>query len=116
MATSFPLSTYPLSDRTQVNEDHVISRDLLDDGEMRVRVLGGSTFRTIRCVFQYLTEAQSSTFEAYLIANRATEFTMVIDSQSPVTTYQGYIWSDPALSVSEGILYTWSFDFRGKVV
>ena len=116
MATVFPLTTYPLSDRTRTDEDPGVARDRLDDGEMRVRVLGSSTYRQIRCVFGYMTETESTTFEAYLITNRATEFTMVIDSQSPVTTYQGYIWSNPAVTVTEGGLYTWSFNFRGKVV
>ena len=116
MATTFPLSTYPLSDKTRMDDDHVVARDRLDDGSMRIRVLGSDTFRIIRCVFEHLTEAQASTFEAYLITNRATEFDMVIDSQSPITTYQGYIWSDPRISVTSGFLYTFQFDFRGKVV
>jgi hypothetical protein len=116
MAIAFPLSTYPLSDRTQINDEHTVARDVLDDGTMRIRVLGDSTFRTVRCVFNYLTESESSTFEQYLITNRATEFTMVLDSQSPTTTYQGYIWSNPSVSVRDGNLYTWQFDFRGKVV
>jgi len=41
---------------------------------------------------------------------------MVLSDASPtVPTHQGYIWSDPTVSVSNG-LYTWSFDFRAKVV
>jgi hypothetical protein len=116
MATAFPLTTYPLSDRTQFNAEHVVARDVLDDGEMRLRVLGASTYCTIRCVFSPMTKATSDTFEAYLITNRATEFTMVLTDASPtVATHQGYIWSDPTVSVSNG-LYTWSFDFRGKIV
>lgn len=111
MAIPFPLSTYPLSDRTQFNAEHIVARDVLDDGEMRVRVLGGSAFSTIRCVFNPLDQSTSDTFGAYLVTNRATEYTMVINS----ITHQGYIWSDPAVSISNG-LYTWAFDFRAKVV
>ncbi len=111
MATAFPVSTYTLSDRTQFSAEHIVARDVLDDGEMRMRVLGGTTFSTIRCVFNPMSQATSDTFGAYLSTNRATEFTMLIGS----TTHIGYIWSDPALSVSNG-LYTWSFDFRAKVL
>lgn len=116
MPTTFPLSTYPLSDKTRMDDSQTVARDVLDDGTMRVRVLGSDNFRTIRCVFEHLSASQASTFEAYLNANRATEFDMVIDSESPITTYQGYIWSDPSVSVSHGRLYTFRFDFRGKVV
>ena len=116
MATAFPLTTYPLSDRTQFNAEHIVARDVLDDGEMRIRVLGASTFVIIRCVFSPMSKATSDVFEAYLITNRSTEFTMVLSDASPtVATHQGYIWSDPTVSVSNG-LYTWSFDFRAKVV
>ena len=56
MATPFPQSTYTISDRTQFNDDHVVSRDLLDDGSMRLRVLGDSSYQIIRCVFEHMTE------------------------------------------------------------
>lgn len=114
MATTFPLSTYALRDTSNMQDDFVTSRDALDDGNMRIRVLGTDTFHTVRCVFCPMSEATKVTFEAYLRANRATEFDMVIDTSSPTVTYTGYIWSDPQYSQSNG-LYTVSFDFRGKV-
>lgn len=116
MATTFPLSTYPLSDKTRMSDDHTVARDLLDDGTMRVRVLGGSTYRLIRCVFENLTESQASTLEDYLITNRVTEFDMVLDSESPITTYQGYLWGDPQITVAHGVLHSVRVDFRGEVV
>lgn len=116
MATTFDLTTYPLSDRSRFVDDHTVARDLLDDGTMRIRVLGASTFRIIRCVFEHLTEADAATFEAYLITNRATLFDMVFPFDSPVTTYQGYIWSTPQNTVTNGTFHVVSFDFRGVVV
>lgn len=115
MATTFPLSTYPLRDTTRMEDDLVVERDRLDDGEMRIRVLGTSTFHMIRCVFNPMTAATKVTFEAYLRANASTEFDMVTDTSSPTVTYRGYIWTDPKYAQQDG-LYTVSFDFRGKVV
>ena len=115
MATEFPLSTYPLRDSSRMQDDLVTSRDRLDDGNMRIRVLGTDTFHTIRCVFAPMGESTKVTFEAYLRTNKATEFDIVTDSSSPTVTYRGYMWSDPSYSQSNG-LYTVSFDFRGKVV
>lgn len=114
MATAFDLTTYPLSDRTQFFSDHTVVRDILDDGNMRMRVLGGDSFRLIRCVFQPMSEAASTAFEAYLITNRATEFTMTFTFGSPQDVYTGYIWGEPALTITDGTLHYWSFDFRGK--
>ena len=114
MATAFDLTTYPLGDRTRFVSDKTVMRDILDDGNMRLRVLGGDTFRLIRCVFQPMTEANSAAFENYLITNRATEFTMTFAFGSPEDVYTGYIFSDPQVTVSNGFLHTWTFDFRGK--
>jgi hypothetical protein len=115
MATAFPTSTYPLRDTTRMGDDLVTMRDRLDDGNMRIRVLGTDVFHDISCVFSPMSEASKVTFQAYLQANRATEFTITLDSSSPTVTYQGYIWSDPRYAKDSG-LYTVSFDFRGKVV
>ncbi len=121
MATTFPLSTYPLRDSSVMEDDQVISRDVLDDGEMRIRQLGGSNFATIRCVFTPISVDTKITFQAYLRANRTTEFDMTIDTpsaSSPTVVakiYRGYLWSDPRYQKQDG-LYTVSFDFRGKVV
>lgn len=116
MATAFDLTTYPLSDRTSFINDKTVMRDILDDGNMRIRVLGGDTFRTINCIFKHMSEATSAAFEAYLITNRATEFTMTMPwSSSPIDIYTGYIFSDPSVTVVDGIWHVWSFQFRGKV-
>jgi len=116
MATAFPLSTYGgLSDKTRMVDELITMRDALDDGTPRIRVLGGSTYRVIRCVFEHISEQIASDLEQYLITNRATEFSMSIDTASPATTYTGYIWTDPQVSVSNGFLYTVTFDFRGEV-
>lgn len=116
MATTFPLSTYPLSDKTRVSDDQVVSRESMDDGFPRIRVLGSNTFRVISCVFENFTEAQASAFEDYLNTNRSTEFDIVLDSQSPTTTYRGYIWTDPRATVTQGVWWNYTFDFRGQVV
>ena len=115
MATAFPLSTYPLSDKSTFVDDHSVIRDLLDDGTMRVRVVGDSTYRTIRCVFEHLSSTTLNTFQAYLITNRVTEFTLTIAFSSPSMTYTGYFWSEPQVTVSNGSLYTVTVDFRGSV-
>jgi len=113
MATAFDLTTYPLADRTQFVSDHTAVRDVLDDGNMRIRVLGDDTFRLIRCVFMPMSKSESAAFENYLITNRATDFTMTFAWSSPEDVYTGYIWGDPRLTVN-GPLHFWSFDFRGK--
>ena len=115
MATTFPLSTYPLRDTTRMQDDLVTARDVLDDGNMRIRVLGTDNFQVIRCVFNPMTVASKVTFEAYLRTNVATEFDIVTDSSSPTVTYRGYIWTDPTYQKADG-LYTVSFDFRGIIV
>ena len=78
MATTFPLTTYPLRDSSVMADDPVMARDILDDGEMRIRQLGASSFATIRCVFNPISTDTKITFQAYLRANRATEFDMTI--------------------------------------
>ena len=121
MATTFPLSTYPLRESSVMSDDPVMARDILDDGEMRIRQLGASNFATIRCVFNPISTDTKITFQAYLRANRATEFDMTIDTPSPASPtiaakiYRGYIWSNPTYQMQDG-LYTVSFDFRGKVI
>ena len=115
MATTFPVSTYPLSDRSRFEDDHTIARDMMSDGTMKVRVLGSQTFRTINCVFEHLSTTTFDTFMAYLRTNRATEFDLSIAFASPQETITGYIWSDPRVTVTEGDLYTVSFDLRGYV-
>jgi len=114
MATAFDLTTYPLDDQTRFQSDKTVMRDILDDGNMRIRVLGDDTFRTISCVFQLMSESSSAAFENYLITNRATEFTMTFGFGSPQDVYTGYIWSAPQVTVTEGVWHTWAFDFRGK--
>lgn len=116
MATPFPQSTYTISDRTQFNDDHVVARDLLDDGSMRLRVLGDSSYQIIRCVFEHMTESSADTFIKYLRSNKTTEFDMTFAFNSPSSVYRGYIWSDPRDSVTDGVLHTVSFDFRGAIV
>ena len=114
MATAFDLTTYPLSDQTTfLNEKNVV-RDVLDDGNMRLRVLGGDSFRSITCVFQLMSEATSAAFENYLITNRATEFTMTFAFGSPQDVYTGYIWSEPNVTVIDGVWHQWTLTFRGK--
>ena len=121
MATTFPLSTYPLRESSVMTDDAVMARDILDDGEMRIRQLGASNFATIRCVFNPISVNTKMTFQAYLRLNRATEFDMTVETpaaSSPTIAtkiYRGYIWSDPTYQKQDG-LYTVSFDFRGKVV
>jgi len=115
MATTFPLSTYQLSDRSRFTDEQTVAQDLMSDGSMKVRVLGSSTYRTINCVFEYLDSTTFQTFMSYLRTNRVTEFDMTIAFSSPQETITGYIWSEPRVTVSEGKLYTVDFDFRGAV-
>jgi hypothetical protein len=116
MATAFPIATYPLGGRTRFVDDHTIKRDVLDDGTMRVRVVGASTYRTISCSFEFISETVSAALEAYLITNRATEFDIPLEFGSPLTTYRGYFWSNATTSVTNGQLHTVTIQFRGAVV
>jgi len=116
MATTFPLSTYPLSATTGMEDDYAVERDIMDDGEMAVRVMGASTYREFKCVFQPMSLQTSKTFTDYLRTNRATEFDIVTAWSSPQTTYRGYIWSNTQVDASEGNLVIPSFTFRGKKV
>jgi hypothetical protein len=98
-----------------MQDDFVTMRDRLDDGNPRIRVLGTDDFQIIRCLFNPMSIASKVTFEAYLRANKATEFDIITDDSSPTVTYRGYIWSDPRYALSNGY-YTVGFDFRGMVV
>ena len=113
---NFDLTTYPLSDRTRMVDDLVVARDIMDDGTLGIRVLGGDTFRVIACEFEPMTEATSAAFSSYLITNRATELDMVFTLVSPLETYRGYILTPPQLNVRDGVWHIWRLDFRGKRV
>lgn len=114
MPTTFPLSTYPLDSTTGLEDEHTVERDLMDDGEMAVRVLGASTYRIFTCVFTPMSVQTAKTFADYLRTNRATEFDIITAYTSPVTTYRGYIWSNIEEDNTEGNLSVFSFAFRGK--
>lgn len=116
MATAFPIATYPLSADTRLEDEHTVEVDIFDDGEMQSRTLGGSTFRVINCVFQPMSLDTAMTFEQYLRTNRGIEWDLPIPYGSPQTTYRGYIISAVEPNPSEGILITFGFRFRGKVV
>ena len=113
---NFDLTSYPLSDRTRMIDDLTVARDLMDDGTLGIRALGGDTFRIIACEFQPMSEATSAAFSSYLITNRATELDMVFTFGSPLETYRGYIFSAPQLIITDGLLHVWRLDFRGKRV
>jgi len=115
MATTFPLSTYALSDRTRINYDNTVARDLLHDGTINVRVLGDSSYATVNCVFEYLSGSTADSLLSYVQTNRVTEFDLVITYASPVVKVTGYIMTDPVVTVSNGQLYTITFDLRGSL-
>lgn len=111
MATVFPLTTYPLSDNTNFMDDHTVARDLLDDGEMRIRQIGTDTFELLRLVFAPLDAATTAVFQTYLRTNKTTEFEITYQS----VTYTGYLWSEVRVRPLDAILTTVSVAFRGKV-
>ena len=113
MATAFPFSSYTLLDSSAASDDHVVSREVMDDGTPVVRVLGSSTFRTVSCEFIPMSISNAQALMYYLHANKATEFDMLSDGLG-TSTYRGYIWSSPSISYSQGVLATVSFDFYGK--
>lgn len=113
MATTFPVSTYPLSDRTRILPQQNIARDMLDDGTPRVRQFSATNHCTVNCVFEYVTGDTVDALLAYLNTNKTTEFDLVIPFSSPVVTVTGYLWSDPDVTVTEGKLYTVSVDIYG---
>lgn len=110
-AIEFPLATYPLSDNTNFQDDHTVARDLLDDGEMRIRVMGTDTYETIRLVFAPLDAATAAVLQTYLRTNKTTEFFITYQS----VTYTGFLWSEVRARPFDAILATVSVAFRGKV-
>lgn len=113
MATTFPVSTYPLSDRTRILPQQNIARDMLDDGTPRVRQLSATNHCMVNCVFEYVSGATADALLTYLNTNKTTEFALVIPFSSPVVTVTGYLWSDPDVSVSNGKLYTIQVNLYG---
>jgi len=116
MATTFPVSTYPLEEATRMEDDDPVMLDVLDDGEMRLRVLGTSSYQRIRCSFTPMTPQQKDTFAAYIRTNRAVEFDLTTDSTSPTILYRGYIVPATARYNPRSGYYSVTMDFRGKVV
>jgi hypothetical protein len=114
MATAFPFSSYTLRDSTTLTDNHVISREVMDDGTPIVRVLGSSTYRMIKCEFIPMSIADAEAMTDYLNTNRATEFEMADSGVFGAATYTGYIWSDIEVRYESGVLARVSFDFYGK--
>lgn len=112
MATTFPVSAYPLEDSTSFVDLHGVVRDIMDDGTPHVRELSTSSFRQINCRVVPLLMSEAETLMAYLRNNRATEFDLSISG----FTYRGYLWDDPALAPLEGGWARVSFVFYGKPV
>lgn len=116
MATTFPVSTYPLSSDTRFEDEHLVEVDVFDDGTMQSRQLSSSTFRVINCAFEPMPIQTAKTFEEYLRTNRGIEWDLSIEYGSPQTIYRGYIVSEIDVDPGEGNLYMVKFRFRGKVV
>jgi len=116
MATTFPVSTYPLEEATRMEDDDPVMLDVLDDGEMRMRVLGNSSFHRVRLAFTPMTPQQKDTFATYIRTNRATEFDLTTDSTSPAILYRGYIVPSSTRYNPDNGYYRVTMDFRGKVV
>lgn len=113
MATTFPFSSYALLDSSGASDNHVVSREVMDDGTPVVRVLGADTFRTVSCEFVPMSISDAQALMDYLHTNKATEFDMLSDGLG-TSTYRGYIWSEPRIRFTQGVLATVSFDFYGK--
>lgn len=114
--STFDLTTYPLRDSTRIEDDSPDKLDQLDDGDYRYRVLGSADVEKIRCVFNPMTETEKLAFEAYLRANRGTNFDILTEDSSPTITYRGYIVPRSVRGAKRDGFWTMSFDFRGKVV
>lgn len=113
MATTFPTSTYQLSDRTRIRKQQNVARDMLDDGTPRVRQFSATNHCMVNCVWEYLDGATADALLTYLNTNKVTEFDLVIPFSSPVVTVTGYLWSDADVTVSNGKLYTVTVDLYG---
>ncbi|WP_027949872.1 hypothetical protein [Haliea salexigens] len=113
MATAFPFSSYALLDTSGAMDDHIVSREVMDDGTPVIRVLGTSTFRTLTCEFVPMSISDAQALMDYLHTNKATEFDMSGDGLG-TSIYRGYIWSEPRIQFSQGVLATVSFNFYGK--
>lgn len=117
MATTFPVSTYPLNDRTRITGAKPVKRDIMDDGTPRFRSLGDGNYRMLRIVFNPLTEQEMQDLLDYLNTNKATEFDVAMPFGSPIQNYTGYFWNEPNVSTYQGSAkdFTVSVDFYGSV-
>lgn len=114
MATLFPFSSYALNDSTDLSDNHIISREVMDDGTPVIRELGSSTYRTLNCEFVPMTISEAQALVDYLHTNKATEFEMTDTDALGGSSYVGYIWSDIQVRYESGVLARVSFDFYGK--
>jgi len=106
--TVFDFNTYPITDDFTVSHSGVVTREIMDDGTPRVRVLGGSGYRTTRLTFQPMLAATSDALLAFIAANRATS----IDFGDYGT---GYFWSDPTETAAGGLLRSVAIDIYAQV-
>jgi hypothetical protein len=112
MATTFDLTSYPLSSDTKVQSQPPIVRDVMDDGSPRIRVMGNE-HATIQLFFNPMDASTAQAFEDYISVNFATEFDIDVNNQ----TYRGYLWSQLYIVPAHGprsIAY--QIDFYGRVV
>lgn len=101
--TAFDFTSYPLDSKTGFQDALNVTRDIMDDGTMHVRVLGGSGYRSGSLVFKPMSESEVDSLLGYLHDNRATEFTFSGTGWG-AQTYTGYIASEPSIRTIDGPL------------
>ena len=113
MATTFDTTTYPLETSTRFKHGLGTKLDRLSDGSVRSRVTTTNKPIEIQCVFSPQSESDSESFLQYLYDNAGTEFDITHNGK----TYRGFIDGDSLdNSVTEGVIYWWSFTLSGNAV
>jgi len=85
--------------------------DVMSDGTMRSRTLTTSQFVTVDCRFMYLSAADKTTLETFILANQANTITWPIDS----VNYSGRITGGHSVTMT-GPLFSMSFEYYAQVV
>lgn len=113
MATTFPVSTYPLiQDAGAADHDaQIVIRDIMDDGSPRVRVMGSDTWVERPMAFIPMSADDAALLVDYLTANAGTLFSVTYMSG----TWEGYLWSDPKTNMKSGKWFV-TTSFYGKKV
>ena len=112
MSTPFPVDQFPLLQGAgQAGHEDGVKRDIMDDGEGRLRVTRTDQYTKLPLHFQPMYESDASALLAFLRANPTTVFALDYSGE----TWEGELWSVPTSEKSDGMWWVQS-SFRGKLI